>query len=475
MANLQESGIVQHNGIAQVLVKMKISTCPYFDDGWWINLNDTTKITTAEFGDTVRFYIIMNENYPTGIVKLTVYDHKGWWFPDKNLGKMTVNINNSIGIVDFLIKEEWRDMIGSTTEGGDSIELYCEAEYEGHKQCLPFEESDYLQVYKSMVREAFLPIVKFKNPSSYKVEEEELIRSMEQATLSKYLDKDKYVFNTWQLTTEKRKLKLPFTVKQGGQYSQDTDGTLDVKLSAKKENVKIISAASFKTQYNTEFELEIEVTGNNDETFYIDFYANDDTSECKDLHCGRVKVVFKYCICKDTDWPTLPRLLDEADKVKYGVTVMSWTDGKECYHYALHQLKNLGYWVKSERWDKNWSPPKEVNDHIYQLYVSDDVAGMTAGAQEQQFIDAMTYLKQAMKDSTPIMVGLDYKSGYANDDLTTDHFAVIVGTGIENDKVYFDVCDNAYSDSRYFCDCKNHRIHQEGNVSNIITQVRESK
>ena len=47
-----------------------------------------------------------------------------------------------------------------------------------------------------------------------------------------------------------------------------------------------------------------------------------------------------------------------------------------------------------------------------------------------------------MKRSEPVMVGLDYHEEYANEDLTTDHFAVILGCGKEGGKLYFDICDN---------------------------------
>ncbi len=333
-----------------------------------------------------------------------------------------------------------------------------------------------------IVWDEFLPIVKFKDPENYEVDEEELTLSDEEVELSDYLDADKRTFKVWQLSTEKRKFKLPFTIKQGGAKSKDDDGLIDIKISEENDpNIKLIGDQQIDGKYDTEIEVEIEIKGDEDKEFYIDFYANDNTDdkwntgEYKDVHCGRVKVVFDYCVCNAEDWPTLAPMVDEASKVRYGSS-LSWESSPECYHYALEELKGLGYWVKSERWNKMWDGTKEVNDHIYQLYVADDVAGMTSGYQEDGFNQGMEYLKTALKSSIPIMVGLDYHGSYANDDLTTDHFAVIVGTGKENGKIYFDICDNAYTNSRYYCDCKNKRLYRnDGGSDWIITQIRESK
>jgi hypothetical protein len=155
---------------------------------------------------------------------------------------------------------------------------------------------------------------------------------------------------------------------------------------------------------------------------------------------------------------------------------------RECYHYALHQLRVLGYWVKSERWNKKWDGTKEINDNIYQLYVNIEVAGFKVDAQKEQFKKALIYLKEAMKTKTPVMVGLDYDfSAYANEDLITDHFAVITGCGRDNDgKLYFDVTDNAFKYQKYYCDCEFFEIRVVEIIDDDeeiirISQIRESK
>ncbi|MCF6349447.1 MAG: hypothetical protein L3J23_00250 [Flavobacteriaceae bacterium] len=340
----------------------------------------------------------------------------------------------------------------------------------------------------------FLPIVRFKKLGRYVVEGEELIQSKEDATLSKYLDKDKKTFKILQLTTENNKIKLSFTVKQGKgswlSWFQDNNGFLEPKLSIEDTAIKIISNTKISTKYNSEIEVEIEMTAKESKEFYLDFYANDDENdfynkgEYKNIHCGRIKIVKKEtCICQTKDWVFLPSLVLESQKVKYGSN-LNWTNSPECYHYALQQLKNLGYWVKTERWNKKWDGTKELNDDIFQLHLDEDVAGMKKGSQKEMFKKAMLYLKEAMKRSEPVLVGLDYNKEYANDDLITDHFGVITGCGRDKNGLFFYVTDNAYKSQNYYCDCENFLILTkkgkgidllDENTRAKITQIRISK
>lgn len=326
----------------------------------------------------------------------------------------------------------------------------------------------------------FLPIVRFKNPSKYTVEDEKLIPSKEDVTLSKHLDSDKQTFTILQLTTNKEKIKLPFTIKKGSDDTWDDDGYIEPKLSIEDENFKITSELKNFKKYNSEIEVELALKGTETTEFYLDFYANDNeddfnVGEYENVHCGRIKIVKeKDCLCNDKDWSFFPSLVSKSRKVQYGSS-LSWTDSPECYHYALQQLKDLGFWVKTERWNKKWDGTKELNDAIFQLHLDSDVAGMKKGPQKEMFTNSLFYLKQAMKSKTPVMIGLDYSSGYANDDLITDHFAVITGCGRDSHgKLYFDVTDNAFDDQKYYCDCKSFEIRSaDGQI--IISQIRKSK
>ncbi|MGG6231000.1 hypothetical protein [Tenacibaculum sp. SDUM215027] len=342
----------------------------------------------------------------------------------------------------------------------------------------------------------FTPIVSLDaEPIDYDdVKETSLVyKKDEKVTLSDKISKsirDKYTLMVF--TTESKKLSLKFTVKNGTtDQFYDDDGYIKPEIAlakgekelTEKESIKITDDKSFLVDYtkkkSTLIEFDVEINTETEKTFFINFYANDNKKyfdiegKYKNVFCGQVKVIKKKSsICKDKDWSFFPSLVSDSKKVTYGSS-LSWTNTPECYHYALQQLKDLGYWVKTERWNKKWDGTKELNDDIFQLYLSSDVAGMKKGIQKEMFENSLIYLKQAMESKTPVMVGLHYREGYANEDLTTDHFAVITGCGRDIDgKLYFEVTDNFYSSGKYYCICENYEIIK-GNY--IISQVRKSR
>ncbi len=142
----------------------------------------------------------------------------------------------------------------------------------------------------------FIPVVQFKKPSKYTAEGEELIPSEERASLAKYIDDDKRNFNILHLTTSKKMIKLPFTVKKGSSASWDNDGFIEPQLSIKDANFKIISTTKILTKYNSDIEVELSLEGSESTSFYLDFYANDNEDlfkgGIKNIFCGRVKIVF---------------------------------------------------------------------------------------------------------------------------------------------------------------------------------------
>src|SRR5690606_33046417 len=97
------------------------------------------------------------------------------------------------------------------------------------------------------------------------------------------------------LITESRKLKATFRVEKGSSKSHDQDGDIEVKLSVEDREIKVVSPQQIEAQYDTDIEVEIEVTGKEKKEFYIDFYANDDEDdlnegEYENVYCGRVKI-----------------------------------------------------------------------------------------------------------------------------------------------------------------------------------------
>ena len=117
---------------------------------------------------------------------------------------------------------------------------------------------------------------------------------------------------------------------------------------------------------------------------------------------------------------------------------------------------------------------------------------MTKGSQKKQFEKGIIYLKQALSKKIPVIVGVDDDYEKTNDDLTTEHFIVIVGMGSDTNGNYFTFYDNATSDindgtssdNRLYCKCSKLRL--EGIALNdyfnntkkqkyVVSQIRESK
>ena len=319
----------------------------------------------------------------------------------------------------------------------------------------------------------------------------------EDSELSKHINSYPHAsgYKIYERTTKKEKVTFPLYITKGNKESDDDDGVVTVRLSEEIEGVTIKSKEEFKVKYDTDYTLELELKCKEGNIFYVDFYAKDDddddweiggytvndkTGKLKNIHCGRIKIIKEAtCICDDADWPALYNMVLEIDKVRYSSkTIIPWLpDGteRECYHYALHQLRVLGYTLISERWNKKWDGTKELNDDIFQLKLDSDVAGMKKGPQKEMFKKSLTYLKQAMQLKTPVMVGLNYKEGYANDDLTTDHFGVITGSGRDKDgRLFFNVTDNYYSSQKFYCKCDVFGIKSaDGRME--ISQIRKSK
>ena len=61
-----------------------------------------------------------------------------------------------------------------------------------------------------------------------------------------------------------------------------------------------------------------------------------------------------------------------------------------------------------------------------------------------------------------------------NDDLTTDHFAIITGCGREpSGKLFFNVTDNFYKSQIFYCKCDNFELESKDTRIDI-SQIRKS-
>lgn len=160
---------------------------------------------------------------------------------------------------------------------------------------------------------------------------------------------------------------------------------------------------------------------------------------------------------------------------------------QNCFDYCKKQLQDVGKSMKTP-W---WGTKDKMNSDIYQLYLTEDVAGMKKGIQVKHFTKGVLYLKSALKSSIPVVAGVDDAPGSPNSDKVTDHFVVIVGMGSDDKGKYFLFYDNATSDktsgtsdkNRLYCNCDQFQLKGTGDnsyardsqyKSYTVTQIRET-
>ncbi len=148
----------------------------------------------------------------------------------------------------------------------------------------------------------------------------------EDIPLSKYLDNGYRNNQTVVIETSKSEITLPFEIIKGNRESDDDKGIITVTLFKKLEDgtttteingVKITNEKEFETTYGSTHSVKLEFVNLKESTdFYIDFFAKDDNNDVviydpfdgffgtagifiddnrgklKNVHCGRVKVVF---------------------------------------------------------------------------------------------------------------------------------------------------------------------------------------
>lgn len=147
-----------------------------------------------------------------------------------------------------------------------------------------------------LIMDEFLPIVEYKSVKKEKESDVELQFSDKKTSLSEFLDKTKRVFYPYIIQTEKRKLNITFQVNIGCSDSYDEDGSIKIKSSINDSNIKI-SPTEKHVDYNDQITIDIEYSKAEKKEFYLDFLANDDSTdynvgELKNVHCGRIYITF---------------------------------------------------------------------------------------------------------------------------------------------------------------------------------------
>ena len=164
----------------------------------------------------------------------------------------------------------------------------------------------------------FIPLVSFKrdglkniniSEEIFEYEEEKISHNKDEDNkLSKHIDYwNSRTYRIFERVTKKEKITFPLYITKGNEESEDDDGIITARLSEEIEGVKITSETDFKASYNSDYTLELELKGDKLKPFYVDFYAKDDedddweimdvtindkTGKLKNVHCGRIKIVY---------------------------------------------------------------------------------------------------------------------------------------------------------------------------------------
>ena len=184
---------------------------------------------------------------------------------------------------------------------------------------------------------------------------------------------------------------------------------------------------------------------------------------------------------------TIRSVIPETKFVGWGYTGVT----ENCYDYVVKQLSMVGYRTKAPWWGDEKSG---LQKYIYQTYLAKPVLTMPAGVQSDGFTKGVEYLKTALGQGMPVMVGVDDQSGSTNPDKTTDHFITIVGMGNDSGGDFFYFYDNATgttsigtsAQNKLYVDYTNQKITGVADSRNgyfvdtgykkyTVTQIRETE
>ncbi|MFA5557227.1 MAG: hypothetical protein WCY06_06975 [Flavobacteriaceae bacterium] len=144
--------------------------------------------------------------------------------------------------------------------------------------------------------------------------------------------------------------------------------------------------------------------------------------------------------------------------------------------FAKEQIAKKGYTIS------NYDAPGQT----FQIYTESN------GVDVDALWEGISYLKYALSNGIPVIVGVDDKLGHpGNIDNTTDHFIVLVGMGSDTNGNYFQFYDNADSEiakgtsdlNKLYYNSNTGIISgvsqtdyaQNGGLTYIITMIRKSK
>lgn len=161
-----------------------------------------------------------------------------------------------------------------------------------------------------------------------------------------------------------------------------------------------------RTEYNTSTnDIDNNTEGNYDETVYSNFNPLQDT------------------------WSNISSVIPVNKFVGWGYPNVK----QNCMDYAKAQIKKMGFQIS------NYSAIGQT----FQIYTTQ------SGVNQTKLNQGLSYLKYALSNGIPVIVGIDDAPGSPNaaTDNSTDHFVVIVGMGTNNNGNYFQFYDNASGNS----------------------------
>jgi len=137
-------------------------------------------------------------------------------------------------------------------------------------------------------------------------------------------------------------------------------------------------------------------------------------------------------------WPTINSVILLNDFI--GWKANDPISQRNCMAYAKAQIAKKSYQISNYK-----NVNGQISDQTIQIFTEQN------GVNQTELQKGLSYLKYALDNGIPVIVGVDAHSGSPNPntDSTTDHFVVIVGMGTDNNGQYFIFYDNASGQTPY--------------------------
>jgi hypothetical protein len=139
----------------------------------------------------------------------------------------------------------------------------------------------------------FIPVVKFNATAFTKPVPVQFIETKDAVVCSNRIEEDKRKQSLFTFILPSGKIKLPFTVESGA-GTWDNDGYIEAKIEPTTANVQVSSPSKIICKYGKSFDIEINISGNQEREFNVKFYANDNEDdynkgECNNVFCGSIE------------------------------------------------------------------------------------------------------------------------------------------------------------------------------------------